>query len=147
MAGRPKKLTRESQQSMLSAIRNGAYIETATAHAGIERTTHYLWMRKGAYEARRRENAEKPRKLYADYLDYYDQVQKALADAELNDLAVITQSAIDGTWQAAAWKLERRYPDKYGRRTHTTLAGDEDSPLVIDDARDTLEQRLRKYEQ
>ncbi len=30
-------------------------------------------------------------------------------------LAKIEKAASDGAWQAAAWKLERRYPHVYGR--------------------------------
>ena len=34
---------------------------------------------------------------------------------------MIDNAAIDGTWQAAAWKLERRYPDEWGRRDRLEL--------------------------
>jgi len=29
---------------------------------------------------------------------------------------VIQRVAENGVWQAAAWRLERKYPDKWGRR-------------------------------
>lgn len=35
-------------------------------------------------------------------------------------------------WQAAAWLLERRYPESFGRREHVTHAGDSDSPLRVE---------------
>lgn len=38
-------------------------------------------------------------------------------------LGVIAKAASSGNWQAAAWLLERRFPQNYGRRT--ILAGDE----------------------
>jgi hypothetical protein len=31
-------------------------------------------------------------------------------------LAKIEREASEGSWQAAAWKLERRYPNDYGRK-------------------------------
>ena len=39
-----------------------------------------------------------------------------MADSQLADLALITQAAQKGSWQAAAWKLERRNPAKWGRQ-------------------------------
>ena len=35
---------------------------------------------------------------------------------------MIEMAASEGNWQAAAWKLERRYPETFGRRTVTVDA-------------------------
>ena len=41
---------------------------------------------------------------------------------EARDLAVgcLLRAARNGDWKAAAWYLERRYPEEWGKRTHVT---------------------------
>ena len=101
--GRPSKLTHERQAKICDAIRAGNYMETAAAFAGIDKTTLYAWLRKG-----RKANRGKHR-------EFVDAVEKAMADAEARDVAMIGKAAADGTWQAAAWRLERKHPDRWGR--------------------------------
>lgn len=48
--------------------------------------------------------------------DLGERLQQAEAKAEGDALDQIRAAARDGAWQAAAWYLERRYPDRYGRR-------------------------------
>ena len=51
-------------------------------------------------------------------------IKNAEAKDKLKRLAIIRQAAESGTWQAAAWELERRYRDEYGRSTmDINLAG------------------------
>ena len=104
LGGRPTKLTPPVQQKICEAIRAGNYMETAAAYAGIEKTTLYDWLRRGAREKR------------GIYHEFGKAVEKALADAETRDVALIAKAAADGQWQASAWRLERRYPDRWGRR-------------------------------
>ena len=41
---------------------------------------------------------------------------------EARDLAIgcLLRAARNGDWKAAAWFLERRYPEEWGKRTHVT---------------------------
>ena len=68
----------------------------AAAYAGIHRDTLYAWL------------ARRP--MFAQA------VEKAEADAEVRATATVLKAAQKGTWQAAAWWLERRRPADYGRR-------------------------------
>jgi hypothetical protein len=43
-------------------------------------------------------------------------VEKAQADSEMRDLLRIDKAIENGVWQAAAWKLERKFPQRWGRR-------------------------------
>ncbi len=45
----------------------------------------------------------------------YDRILKAEGEAISRNVAIIQKSAQEGVWQAAAWWLERRYPNHYGR--------------------------------
>ncbi|MFS8631315.1 MAG: hypothetical protein LOD92_09215, partial [Bacillales bacterium] len=85
------------------AIRMGAYIETAAAYAGINKSTLYDWMRRGA------------RAKSGKYKEFSNAIEKALAESEMRDLAVIAKASQEN-WQAAAWRLERKFPDRWGRR-------------------------------
>ena len=135
--GRPTKFTPEAQQTILGAIRANAYIETASALAGIDKDTFYAWLKKGARESTGR------------FREFSDAIKKALAVGQMRDLAVVDKAAngydvektktfikewVDAkgkkignivetttekqrefAWQAAAWRLERRFPHLWGR--------------------------------
>jgi hypothetical protein len=50
------------------------------------------------------------------FVEFYEATQKAESEGAMGWLAKIELAANDGNWQAAAWKLERRYPHDYGRQ-------------------------------
>lgn len=100
---RPTKLTPQLQAKICDAIRVGCYIETAAAYCGISKDTFYNWLRKGA-----RANS-------GIYKDFSDAVEKAIAEAEFRDVMIIANAAATD-WKAAAWKLERKHPDRWGRK-------------------------------
>ncbi len=56
---------------------------------------------------------------------------------------IIDKAAADGKWQAAAWKLERRYPSQYGRQEKRLL---EHSGEIKADKED-IDTRLKKWRQ
>lgn len=100
---RPTKLTPRLQAKICDAIRVGCYVETAAAYCGISKDTFYRWLRKGNEEEE------------GIYRDFVDAVEKAIADAEFRDVMIISNAATTD-WKAAAWKLERRAPDRWSRR-------------------------------
>jgi hypothetical protein len=52
---------------------------------------------------------------------FRDAVEKAEADAEVRYSAQVAKAATDGTWQAAAWWLERRRHTDYGRKDRVDM--------------------------
>jgi transposase len=116
---RPTKLTPDIQVKIVDALKLGNYIETASALAGISKNTVYDWLKRGAREKERVENNSnaKYRKEEFPFVKFSDAVQKAMAEAEMRDLLVIA-NASKNDWKASAWRLERRYPAKWGRRDH-----------------------------
>jgi len=103
MMARPTKLTPELQEKILQAVRAGNYIETAAVYAGINKTTLYDWLKRGA------------RAKSGKFREFSNALEKALAEAEVRDVAIIAKAAQE-QWQAAAWRLERKYPCRWGRR-------------------------------
>lgn len=114
--GRPTKLTPEIQEEICKVIRSGNYIETAAAYAGVHKSSIYEWMKRGAREKDRLRKNPKARmkKSEAIYVDFSDAIEKALAHAEIRDVAIIGKAA-ETQWQAAAWRLERKFRDRWGR--------------------------------
>lgn len=114
--GRPTKLTPELQAEMVNIIRGGNYVETACAYVGLNKSTFYDWMKRGARELDRVKKNPKARvrKDEQIYVEFSNAIKKAEAEAEARDVLIIGKAA-ETQWQAAAWRLERRLPKKWGR--------------------------------
>lgn len=99
------KLTPALIEKIVGYLRAGAYVETAAAAAGISKQTLYTWLRRAADE-----NEEDP--IFAKFAAA---VEEAQALAEVRDIALIGKAA-ETQWQAAAWRLERKSPERWGRK-------------------------------
>ena len=120
---RPTKLTPELQTQIVAYITAGSYVETAAKASGIDKTTLYDWLVRGAKH-------EEP------FAAFSHAVERALGQGELRDIAIIDNAAKSGVWQAAAWKLERRNPKMWGRREHVELTGANGGPVAHADVSD-----------
>lgn len=130
--GRPLKLTDELIEQLASAVRVTMYVETAVQAAGIHKDTFYEWLKTAARAREKLANGTAKSKLTDKEklcIRFSDRMKEAQAEGEQADNALVIRAAQNGAWQAAAWRLERRHPEKYGRRDHVTHAGDADKPL------------------
>lgn len=93
--GVPTKRTDATRSTILRALRHGATYKRAAEAAGMAYETFRAW----------RENDPV----------FSAAVEKAHGQMMQTALASIERAAKEGTWQAAAWWLERTYPDEYGR--------------------------------
>ncbi len=119
MAGRPTKLTPQVQARIVQAIVGGNDITVAAAYAGIHKAQFYRWLEKGEQQQQ------------GIYRAFRDAIQKAQADAETRNVALIAKAAQEGTWTAAAWWLERKYPERWGRKERHEVTGKDGKDLVI----------------
>lgn len=103
--GRPTKLDARRIEIICKAIREGLYFTEACACAAVDKSTAYRWLARG----------EKQKS--GPFRAFHDAVEKAEAEGERLALAKIRKAARLGTWQAAAWLLERRHPGRWARRT------------------------------
>lgn len=117
--GRPTLLTEKLTKEVAKYIKNGAYIETAAALAGISPTTFHLWLRTGKRLRVKEEKGEKLTKADLLHVSFSHAIEKAQAFSEYNDIQLIGQHA-KTEWAAAAWRLERKFPEKYGRAKRLT---------------------------
>ena len=113
--GRPSKLTPEVQRRIVRAIKLGATHAIAAARGGIDISTMMRWMAAGECDGARQ------------YREFRAAVKAAEGEAAETALKRVNAAAAKGTWQAAAWLLERRYREGYA--LHTTIAGDAAAPL------------------
>lgn len=100
--GRKCTLTDELQSEMVKLMQAGNYYETAAACCGLHPETGRVWMRKGAKAKTGR------------YRRFFVAIKEAEAFAEASALTRIRQAGAK-VWQADAWFLERRMPQKWGR--------------------------------
>ncbi len=129
MVGRPTKLTSELTEEIAQYLRAGNYIETTAALVGINRDSIYEWLKRGAAEQERLKKNPRARlrKREELYVEFSDTVKKAQAQSEAMLVGLIGKAA-QKNWTAAAWRLERKYPDKWGR-TERNAAQAEDDPV------------------
>ena len=102
--GRPTKLTPEIQHRVVQALGSGNTRTASAAFARIGLSTFERWL-------------TDPRPKYQEFRAA---VEKAEADAEVRNVAII-QKAAPETWQAAAWWLERRRPQDWARTERLDL--------------------------
>jgi hypothetical protein len=102
---RPRKDTNAVLTKLCKAIQLGATYELACKFARIAPSTLRNWLQ----AAEQAQPGTKARQVL-------ERLEAAEGLAAVGWLAKIEAAANDGTWQAAAWKLERRYPDSYGRQ-------------------------------
>lgn len=90
------KYTPEAVQAICDALRLGLTRADACVHGGISDETFARWLRQ--------------------HVEFMENVKKAELQAKMSRVARITQAGKNGTWQADAWVLERKYPDEFGQK-------------------------------
>jgi len=93
--GRPTKRTKERVEAFLEVIRRGSTIKEACFAAGISVETYSQWIKK--------------------FPEFSDQKQRAEFEPMKQALSSITRGMYHD-WRAAAWWLERREPERFGKR-------------------------------
>lgn len=122
-----KRFDAKTANTIIIYLRGGAFIETAAAGAAISKVTLYDWLRRGKRRGR------------GPMFEFAEQVEQAMALFELEAINGIGEAARGekigeappggkqkrraGQWQAWAWLMERKYPDRYGRRDHVEHTG------------------------
>lgn len=121
---RKAKLSTERIDEICSLVRMGAYLQVAAQAAGITEKCVYDWLKEGREALDIEENMRgklSPRQqLCKQFVEKYTVAQ---AEAEINDLRRIDIAA-DETWTAAAWKLERKNPERWGRKDNLAISGE-----------------------
>lgn len=114
------KLTPRLIKKLIPSIEAGNYIETVCQAHGIDKTTYYRWLNKG----------EKA-KGKTIYRHFYNAVKDAEARAEAR-LVEEWQSKLKESPTNYKDFLERRYPERWGKKeTHVVEGGDKNKPIIL----------------
>lgn len=110
------KLDPALSQRIVDLIRAGNYLEVAATAVGIHKSTLHRWLAVGRKQKRGR------------FHKFLLAVEKAQAESESRDVALVAKAA--GTdWRAAAWRLERKVPRRYGPRVQLAVQAELDAVL------------------
>jgi transposase len=97
----------------------GNYTTTVSDFLGISRQTWYNWNNVGEQFVTQLENGATEEELTATnqdwklYVEFFDTVRQSTATAEIKIVDGLVKSK---SWQAKAWWLERKFPDRWGMK-------------------------------
>lgn len=106
-------------QDAIAMKKNGASNKDIAAYIGVSERTFYRWLNTPTSEKQRQ---------------FSQSIKKAEPEFKAALRSKIIDAAQHGSWQAAAWMLERLYPDEYGRKDRVQAeAKVEQVPVIVDD--------------
>lgn len=144
-AGRRSKLTPETHEAIVKAVRAGASYEAAAGAAGIDESTLYRWLR----EAEGEEAPQDKRQFHHDLMRARAEVEVRVVAASVMkgalggyELERTTEFRPDGTKvekvkyapadpRAGLDFLARRDPARWGRRNPVELSGPDGGPIQV----------------
>lgn len=133
---RLSKLTPEIEKKLIDTIRLGNYYEAACAYVGIGERTFYRWIEKGK------------KAKSGKYWQFWQSIIQAEAEAEAR-IVTQWQKKIPEDWRAAQAFLERRYPERWGKKDIVKHQGDNENPITytvefVDGNSDSDNREVRK---
>lgn len=118
--GRPTLLNPTRQAALLKAIEQGMPLKQAAAMAGMSYDTLNNWQNRG-------QNESAP----PEYRQFCQQLRHSQAVAMQVHVSSICDAA-KRDWRAAAWMLERRFPEDFARQQQLEHSGPDGKPLMPD---------------
>jgi hypothetical protein len=132
--GRPLVLTETIIKKTYEIMRAGNYRPVAARLLQIEWTTWTDWRTAGEKLSKGLAVGgvdptlmTKSQKLY---LKFYQAVVTGEAEAEAEALSLVRTASFDN-WQAAAWYLARKHPEKWSEKQRVEHTGLPDRPVVV----------------
>lgn len=124
--GRPTKLTPEVAQAICAAVAAGNFRQVAARAAGVSPRTLGDWLAKGKAQAT------------GPYADFLRAVLRAEQDAEMAMVKRVVEAASQDA-KHAEWFLERKFPDRWGRKDRREVTGAKGGPLQVEATRGLIE--------
>ena len=120
----PLKINQAMVEALSAAIAKGNYPTTACQLCNIDRTSLYRWL--DIADAHIAEGKE------SIYTTLYYSLKRAESDAEDRLVQVVRDAAeVKREWLPAMTMLERRHPDRWGRKDRTTIDINEKKSVQI----------------
>jgi hypothetical protein len=115
------KLTPQLTKQFAEAISKGYTYNQACDLLHIGNATFHEWVARGEGTHERPQTQA--------HADFAEAVKEAKAKRENRWQGVIEEAAIGGTWQAAAWLLERTNRKDFGRHESVEMTGKDGGPV------------------
>lgn len=125
---------------VIGALTAGHYLERAARLAQVGASTIHYWKHEGKKERDRVDAGGKPTDRGQKYLGILEAIERAQDQASHKAMLSIMEAAQNGTWQAAAWYLERTDPEHYARRT--LIAGHDNGPVQVSVSPEDVDAKL-----
>lgn len=143
--GRPTKRTPECEDAIVLALTKGYTRKAAAAYGGVAYSTMREWEK--------------------SFPEFSEALEKAEGHAQTQLIDTIIHASTHGTvttrpdgtviespgaWQAAAWVLERRWPESYSVRSRVEMSGPDGGPIettgdgLTDHEKDALNSAIRR---
>lgn len=123
----PRKLDNTMIEALSTVIAEGNYYITACSLCGISEPAFYGWVKLAE-----KDNDNGLTEDESIYIRLVKSLKKAEAQAEANFLSVVKHAAVNKReWLPAMTFLERRHPDRWGRKDRNTVTIDERKTITI----------------
>lgn len=144
--GRSPKLSEQLIVQAEKMVLRGNFDITVCSALGITGTTWYRWLSDGEAIL----NNEQPSISYTPEMqkllcDFYYTIKKAQGQSEVELLGYIEKEAKLGTWQAAAWILERKYRTRWAKEVKVTEEGEQALDKFLAGVDDLAEEADEQY--
>jgi len=140
---RSTKFTPDRQQAFLQGAALGVPRKLCAQAAGWSEAVAYEYLARARNAQERAAAGQRLTPTERQYVAFLEDVEKAEATHAQACMAVVINAARQNTWQAAAWALERRWPEQFGRRW-VEVSGPGGSPLTVEVTADQLLSQLRE---
>jgi hypothetical protein len=115
------------RESIIAAVKVGVPLRAAAQQAGIGERTLRDWTAVG----REAQGVKDATERQVELAEFAADIEKAQGSAIAFNVGIVRRAA-SKQWQAAAWWLERRYPDDFGRRLHVKEEPGERKPAPLE---------------
>jgi hypothetical protein len=132
---RKRKYNEVVHQAIVDSVRAGNYRGTAARLVGINESTLRDWTNIGKDYREQGFEPGDPGMDRPEFLQLLIDLEEAEADFEQSMVARVTAAANSGapnTWQAGMTILERKMPEKFGKRDALKISGDAENPLQVE---------------
>lgn len=112
--GRPSRIFETDRiEEFLQLIQDGVDFNIAADSARLARSTLFDWLKRGREIQGRDDDLSELSSKEIAYLDFLERFMRARVTPEIKAVETISKSIENGSWRAAAWVLEHRFPERW----------------------------------
>lgn len=131
MPGRvPKIANAELREVIIEAIKNNMPWQAAAQLVGVTPAAICQWKQYGRFAEAKKLQGERLNPNEKAYLEFLEGIRKAESEAMQRSLVII-QKAAPTRWQAAAWLLERKWPELFALHRVLEVSGPDGGPIEV----------------